>query len=79
MWFSSFDGNSWRPQAPIPNVGSSTGASLAAGPDRLFMAWSGIAGDPSLYLTAFDGNFWGPQENYLGTGSSAVPALLVTF
>lgn len=60
----------------VPNVGTNTGASLSAGPDRLFLAWRGIEGDPSLYSTTFDGSDWARQHNYFGTGSSAVPSVL---
>lgn len=48
-------------------------------PVRLLLAWSGVAGDPSLYYTAFDGTSSGRQHNYLGTGSTDVPSVLVTF
>jgi hypothetical protein len=78
VWFTTYDGSSWAPQSPVPRVGTNSGVSLSAGPDRIFMAWRGVDGDPSLYYTTYDGTAWGAQHNYFGTGSFSVPAVLAT-
>jgi hypothetical protein len=64
---------------PVTGVGTNSGVSLSAGPDRIFMAWRGVAGDPSLYYTTYDGTTWGATHNYFGTGSSDVPAIVATW
>jgi len=51
--------------------------SFAYDGDRLFLAWSGVAPDQSLYSTTFDGTRWCEQRNYWGTGSSDVPGIVL--
>ena len=80
LWYSSFDGSNWAPQAQIPGVASSVGPSLAAGPGGLLYAvWQGSDGDQRLWYSSFDGSNWAPQAQIPGAqaqipGSVPAPA-----
>ena len=79
LWYSSFNGSNWAPQAQIPGE-SSAGPSLAwfvnaaAGSELLYAAWKGSDGDQRLYFSSFDGSNWAPQAQIPGA-SSAGPSL----
>ena len=77
IYFNSFNGVSWTPQAGVPGVGTSTRPALAVFRGRLYMAWKGITGDPSMYFTSFDGSTWRPQAPIPNVGTSAYPSLAV--
>ena len=77
LWYSSFDGSSWAPQAQIQGVGSSVGPSLTVFNGRLYAAWRGTDAGNSLWYSSFDGSSWAPQAQIQGVGSSAGPSLTV--
>ncbi len=50
-YFSLFANNEFSGQAPVPNVGTSVGASVVQANGRTFMAWKEIDGDSGIYWT----------------------------
>jgi len=75
LYYSSFDGSSWAPQATIPGAGSSVGPALCEFNGRLYAAWKGSGTDEQLYYSSFDGSSWAPQATIPGVASSIGPAL----
>ena len=61
LWYSSFDGSSWAPQATIPGAASEIGPALAGFGNKLYAAWRGSDTDEQLYYSSFDGSSWAPQ------------------
>lgn len=49
IWFSLFENGEFSGQAPVPDVGTSVGPSVAQIDGRTYMAWKGLAGDSGIY------------------------------
>jgi hypothetical protein len=81
LWFAIYDGTSWSGQTPgsdqtqIPNVGTSTGASLAVLGTNLYAVWKGEDSDESLWYATYDGAGWSGQTQIAGVGTSLGAAL----
>ncbi len=73
LWYTSFDGSSWAPQATIPGTdgssGSLVGASLAVFDNKLYAAWrtTANAGQEQLDYSSFDGSSWASPAVIPGT------------
>ena len=73
LWYTSFDGSSWAPQATIPGTdgssGSLVGASLAVFDNKLYAAWRtpANAGQEQLDYSSFDGSSWASPAVIPGT------------
>jgi hypothetical protein len=66
-------GRSWAPRWKIDNIGTSTGPSVGAYGNDLFMAWKGDPGDSGIYYTqSATGNAgtWNGQSKLNGAGTS---------
>ncbi len=73
LWYSSFDGSSWAPQAQIPGTASSVGPSLTTFNGLLYAVWQGSDGDQRLWYSSFDGSSWAPQAQIPGA-QAQIPA-----
>ena len=73
LWYTSFDGSSWAPQATIPGTdgssGSLVGASLAVFDNKLYAAWRTTANarQEQLDYSSFDGSSWASPAVIPGT------------
>jgi hypothetical protein len=65
LYYSSFDGSNWAPQAQISGE-SSIGPSLATFNGLLYAVWQGSGGDQQLWYSSFDGSSWAPQAQIPG-------------
>jgi hypothetical protein len=74
LFYSSFNGTAWAPQASIPG-NSSVGPSLAEYGGAMYGAWKGEGSDERLFYSKFSGSAWAPQVMIAGVGSSSGPAL----
>ena len=43
LWYASFDGSKWSPQAQIPGAASSSGPALSVFNGKLYAVWTGSA------------------------------------
>ncbi|HXY88784.1 MAG TPA: metallophosphoesterase [Candidatus Acidoferrales bacterium] len=75
LWYASYDGSAWSPQAQIPGVASSVGPSLAVFNGELYAVWKGKSDDVRLLYTSFDGANWTPQAMipHAGSGPDSSP------
>ncbi len=74
LFYSSFNGTVWAPQAMIPG-NSSTGPSLADYGGAMYAAWKGEGSDQRLFFAKFLGGAWGPQAQIPNVASSTGPAI----
>jgi hypothetical protein len=81
IWYSSFDGTSWAPQAALPSpIFTSMGPSLAAfGNNLLWAAWKGGDGDERIWYSSFDGTSWAPQQVLPSPLASSVGPSIAVF
>jgi hypothetical protein len=80
LYYSSFDGSAWSPQAVTPGFVSYQKPSISYTiGDGFAMAWRGLGtedgSDQSLYFTEFDGSTWRPVIHLSDRGSWNSPAL----
>jgi hypothetical protein len=67
--------NGWLAQGQIPNAASSSGPSLAAFGNKLYIAWKGESSDQRLFYASFDGSNWLVQGQIPNVASSSGPSL----
>jgi hypothetical protein len=70
MFYSSYDGTAWTPQALIPGTGSSAGPALTSYRGKLFAAWKGVLGDEGIYWSTLTGTTWAAQQTDHSIGTS---------
>src|SRR5205807_787572 len=74
IWWSSFDGNTWSPQAPFPDGHSSSSPALVDLFGTRYMAWKGVNNE-TLSWSRFDGTTWSPPESLTDRQSDTSTAL----
>ena len=86
LYYSSFDGVNWTPQAQIPGAASNVGASLATFENKLCAAWSTSpqfpegSGGPWAEQLAYSsslGSGWAPPVQIPGTYTEVPPSKYV--
>jgi hypothetical protein len=75
IWWNTFDGRNWAPQAQISGVGTSDGPVLANYGGLVYAAWKGEGSDQRIWWSRFDGKSWAPQAQIPAVGTSTTPAL----
>jgi hypothetical protein len=76
LWYASFDGENWSPQAQMPVGRSSVGPSLAEFKGKLYAAWKGAytdTNDQRLWYASFDGENWSPQARIPAVAPGHIP------
>ncbi len=76
IYFSSFDGNRFAPQARFGIPATATEPALALSNGRPIAVWRGVPDDESLYLSTFDSINWAPQQSIRGSATAGSPALV---
>jgi hypothetical protein len=77
IYWTTFDGSAWGPDAPdeVPGAVADGAPALAAFGDYLYAAWKGPGPDQGIFWSAYDGQTWAAPAQLPGFGSSVGPAL----
>jgi kumamolisin len=77
IFYTTFNGHSWVAQAQVPNVGTSTGVTIAVFQNQIYMAWKGEGNDQGIWWTTFNGSAWAPQKEMQNVATSTGPRMAV--
>jgi hypothetical protein len=71
IWYASFNGTSWSPQAEVPSALVTEGAAMgvASYGGDLYLSWLGQSSAAAVWYSAFNGTSWTPQASIPKTGA----------